>query len=302
MKLRRNKGNADRDQRQSTNSSGTGRRIFSYYANSAPRDIQQARTERRGKIVPRLRHWRYIPSFMALVAIILSILYILGLDTNPHISLADNQHTVAIHNVETYQKAAREALDSSIFNHNKLTIDTGTVVRHMKAQFPEIDQVAVTLPLLGHRPLVELTVVQPAVVLSSNNKLFAIAGNGKVVSSTAEATSPALKTLPLVIDKSNLKPEVGQAALLAVEVGFIAEANQQLKAQKITVQELSLPPIPNEIDIRLAGLPYFVKCNMTEDARLQIGTFLATKKKLESDNVTPHEYIDVRVEEKAFYK
>ncbi len=66
---------------------------------------------------------------------------------------------------------------------------------------------------------------------------------------------------------------------------------------------MTLPVGTSELDVRLAGQPYSVKFNLESGtARQQAGTFLATESKLKSQNVTPAEYIDVRVDGRAYYK
>jgi hypothetical protein len=50
------------------------------------------------------------------------------------------------------------------------------------------------------------------------------------------------------------------------------------------------------------GVGYFVKFNLHGNAREEAGAFLAVKEYLESSHKTPGEYVDVRVENRAYYK
>lgn len=278
-----------------------GRGVFSYYAN---RSTDTAPTGRAGQKPLRTAkpRWHYIPSMLAALALIISLGYILRLDTNPKISLAGSTNGLSLRTTNTYQQAARSVLNRSWFNRNKLTVDTGSVERQLKQQFPELEDIAVTLPLLGHRPVIRIAVVQPAILLVSNGNLAVIAGNGQAVASGPSLNGAALKTLPRVQDDSGLRVQVGGSALPAAQVSFIQGLVAQLNAQKISVQSLTLPAAANQVDVRLQGQPYFLKFNTTLDARQQVGAFLATKQKLDSEHITPAEYIDFRVEEKVFYK
>ncbi|MGH7241431.1 MAG: hypothetical protein ACREGB_03995, partial [Candidatus Saccharimonadales bacterium] len=69
------------------------------------------------------------------------------------------------------------------------------------------------------------------------------------------------------------------------------------------VESMALPPAAYELDVKPAGVGYFVKFNMHEDtARQQAGTFLAVRERLVSQGVTPGSYIDVRLDGRAYYK
>ena len=64
-----------------------------------------------------------------------------------------------------------------------------------------------------------------------------------------------------------------------------------------------LPVGTSELDVKLTNQPYTVKFNLESGtARQQAGTFLATQAKLQSQNVTPGQYVDVRVGGRAYYK
>ncbi len=286
--------------RQRAEAARQGRHVFSYYAN---RSTDDTTTGRAGKpAAKRKPRWHYLPSIIAALALLISLGYILRLDVNPKISIAGGDHGLSLRPTSTYQQTAKSILNRSWFNRNKLTIDTGGVERQMKQQFPELSEVAVTLPLVGHRPVVELAAVQPVLVLVTKDNQVVVANNGEAVAGGPNLNNAALKDLPRVEDNSGLSLKTGTAALPASQVSFIQDLAAQLKLQKLTLQNLSLPAAPNEVDVRLQGLGYYLKFNTALDVRQQVGSFLAAKQKLDAQHVTPGEYMDVRVEEKVFYK
>jgi hypothetical protein len=289
MKFRRNK---DSGRTHSTTPNRRG--VFSYYAS---RSVDTTSTNRAGRVSKQ--RWHYLPSLISAICIAVSLVYILTLDTNPKMALASAQQNVGLRTPQTYQQAAKKLLNSSWFNRNKLTIDTGHVERELKKQFPELSEVAVTLPLLGHRPVVELAAVQSSLMLVTHNGRFILATNGKAITAAADTNS---KDLPTINDDSGLSVQAGTVALPASQISFIQLLTAQLKLQKQTIQSMSLPPIPNEVNVRLEGTSYYIKFNTALDARQQVGTYLAAKQKLDKDHVTPAEYMDVRVEEKVFFK
>ncbi len=274
--------------------------VFSYHASRSKSEDGLGREELSMKTTNN-RAWHYLPSLLAAFGIIFSLLYVLRLDTNPRIILADNTAGINLHSSNEYRLAGQRILANSWLNHNKLTINTGDVERHLKLQFPELRDAAVTLPLIGHRPVIELAMVQPVLVLASQNGNFAIAPNGKAISAV-QPNNNTLKSLPVITDKSQLKVDIGTFVLPQSEVSFIETLVAQLKAQKVNIESMTLPAAPSELDVKPNGAAYYIKFNTLQDARTQAGTFLAVKQRLESDHITPAEYIDVRVEEKAFYK
>jgi hypothetical protein len=54
--------------------------------------------------------------------------------------------------------------------------------------------------------------------------------------------------------------------------------------------------------MHINGAGYFVKFNLHGDAREEAGSYLAVKDYLASNQKTPGEYVDVRVENRAYYK
>src|SRR5690606_27795741 len=102
--------------------------------------------------------------------------------------------------------------------------------------------------------------------------------------------------------QSGLQIEEGMPVLTKEDIDFINVIFAQLVADDQSVASATLPPIANELHIRLSGQKYFVKFNMEGDARYQVGAFLAVKQKLQADGRKPADYIDVRVEEKVYYR
>lgn len=86
-------------------------------------------------------------------------------------------------------------------------------------------------------------------------------------------------------------------------MAFIQTVLYQLQQKHIVVTMLVLPAASREFDLYIDGARYYGKFNLASDtARQQAGTFLATKHYLEGKGLAPQEYIDVRVDGRAYYK
>lgn len=208
-----------------------------------------------------------------------------------------------LHDKAVYETAADKLLAGSIWNRNKITVNTSSVSQGMLKQFPELSSVSVTLPLLSKRPIVYIQTAQPALILSAQNGSFVVDTTGKVLLPSSKLPSGSQLALPLVTDQSGLNASINRQALTSGDVSFIQTVVAQLAARHFTVSLMVLPVGSSELDVHLANQPYIVKFNLESgDARQQAGTFLATQAKLQSQNVTPAQYVDVRVDGRSYYK
>jgi hypothetical protein len=235
-------------------------------------------------------------------ALLVSIVSVLSLSTHARLlPLASGDQANFLRNQAVYQAAADKLLAGSLWNRNKVTIDTGKFDRQMTQQFPELSSVSVALPLLAHRPVVYLQPAQPALVMSGDNGSFVIDNRGKAL--LAANGSPSESKLPQVVDQSGLQVQLNHQVLSAANVSFIQTVVAQLAAKQLTVSSMVLPAATTELDVHIAGQSYFVKFNLHDNSpRQQAGTFLAAIANLQKNHATPSQYVDVRVPGRAYYQ
>jgi len=283
--------------RQPVTQAGRPRAAFSYYAGDAPRKQDplktRARNEQKQAFVKRLRA---LPTLIAIGAIGLSIVYSTTLSTTPGLKYAGDPSPY--HSTAYYKKNIEKVLGSSLWNRSKLTINTGSTEAALLKLYPEFDVATVSLPVVGRRPTVTVHVRQPALLLAASTNVFVIDTSGKVVATAQELLSSTREKLATIKDQSGLKIEPGTQALTTDTVRFILNAQAQFKDKGLLVTEITLPATPNEVDFRIKDTGYFIKTDASGDARLQLGAYLAAREK----GLSANEYVDVRVEEKVFYK
>ncbi len=276
--------------------------VFSYYSNRSGGDSERARyeapkTHRKG--LERLKH---LPTTVALVAIVGCVIYASLLDTRPRIMVAASSTGKSLQRpTKVYEEYISKQLAGSVMNKSKLTFDSSTVTKDLQKQFPEVANAIVTIPLVGHRPVVHIAVSSPAFILATSSGAYYLSADGRPLVRVTEVANP-LSNMTTVADNTNIPITIGKQALPTDTVTFITSVIKQLQATNTPVQSITLPLEANELQVRLVGQPYSVRFNTVEDARLQVGTFLAVKKRLEGSGEIPKEYIDVRVEERAYYK
>lgn len=275
--------------------------VFSYYANRSPGELPAGRYQDLTK--PKNRWWwRYLPSLLAGLALVVCLFYATTLTITPRIlPLAETTPNILRSN-DTYQTAARDILADSILNRSKLSINTTEIARQLSQQFPELGEVSVTIPLLGRRPVIEITPSTPALILGSQTGAYVVDINGRALLKPSDVPNFDHLDLPTVIDDVGLDITPGKTVLPTATVQFVTTLVGQLEAKQLSIKALNLPAAANELHLRLEGIGYYVKFNLQNDPKEQVGAFLAVKQRLEQDNSVPAEYIDVRIAERAYYK
>lgn len=245
---------------------------------------------------------RLVPTVIAAAVIVGSLLFSLTLTSRPSVSTLEDQAS-PYRSTDAYADAAAEIMNGSLGNKTKFSINTTEVEQKLMERFPELRAAALRLPVIGRRANLVIDIKSPVLLLNTSSRNYVLDNSGTVISEVHTLSEESRQKLLAVKDQGNLPVEIGKQAVTTDTVAFIQAVVAQLKAKQIEVTQLSLPPNnANQLDIRMNGMPYYLKTDVAGDARLQIGSFLAVKEKLERDRVAPAEYIDVRVEEKVFYK
>ena len=303
MKKLSKKSEARRNPAGSNNSIGN-RSVFSYHSagNRASASTSEPRIKKptKSNLLSR-RHWHYMPSMMALLAVLISMVYLTTISSNPRLVLINqNKSPNLFRDSNVYQQAASKVLSRSIVDKSKLTIDSEGFSRDMKSQFPELQNVAIIVPLMGRRPVVELIAAEPVLRLTARNQSYLLDINGRILMRSID--KPGVTNLPEVNEQVDVKEEVGAEIMTGDNVAFITTFVNQLKSNKILISNITLPSKASELQIKIKDKPYYVKANFQTNPSVAVGQFLAVKQKLELEKKIPNEYIDVRVEEKVFVK
>lgn len=290
-------------------------RTFSYYANRSQTDSNTGRETVQSKpplrrLPTKIRTLRqHFGWLLAAVACTGFIVYELQLSAIPNVvSLVQAADAPFLQDTSVYVQAASKLFSSSAANRNKLTVDSSSVATELKKQFPELQDVVVSLPLVGDRATVYVRPATPALLLSSAGRSYIIDSNGRAISESTSGSSATLSRLniPTVTDQSGVVVQIGTQVLPRSATAFVSTVVGQLRAKQEPIQSLTLPVSGSELNAYISNRPYFVKFNMhdadIQAAALQAGTYLAVSKQLSEQGITPNQYIDVRLEGRAYYK
>jgi hypothetical protein len=199
---------------------------------------------------------------------------------------------------QIYETAASKLLSNSITNRTKITANLSGTAAALQTEFPELQAVSITLPLIGNRPLVYVQAAQPSVIVQSvHGGSFALNTTGLVLARVGDVPAG----IPLVVDQSGVTPQPGKRYLPGSTISFIQTMEYQLAAAQIPAAAFVLPTgQPYELDVRLEGKQFVVRSNLQADSLVQSGVIIGTLKHLGAS--LPGSYLDVRTPDRAYYK
>lgn len=281
--------------------------IFSYRSRRSQTERNDGRQVTDDEVSTRARSigrfWLHrFGLLILLIALVASAVHVLSLSSQAKVlPLVNASNQSLLGSPAAYQASANRLLAASIWNRSKLTINTDKLAQQLRNQFPELASVSVTVPLLTQQPLIYVEPAQPVLVLIvKNNDGFVVDNNGRAVARNVNFQSGGLVQLH---DQSGLKIQLNQQALPASYVRFMQVILAELAAKQIVVAGMVLPAATSELDVQIAGQPYFIKFNLqSTNPRGQAGTFLAAIAGLKRQGITPAKYVDVRVDGRAYYQ
>jgi hypothetical protein len=274
-----------------------------YSSRLSGREAQAVRNPARSVVSKKYPLLRKLPLKVTALIILVTVGYLSILSTTPKLISVNGTSDFSFYrNKDDYQKSAEKILGGSIFNRDRITIDTVNIENEIMAEFPELGQVSVSLPVFGRHPVISIVAKQPAMALTSQQGVFVLDANGVAMVRASNARGFDNIKLPIVNDESSLNIEVGKGVLTSQQVEYISVLVQQLNLNKKQVSTVTLPPVINQVQIKLKGFSYFIKFDMQNDPKTSAGAFIALSKRLAKDGATPAEYVDVRIEDRAFYR
>ena len=235
---------------------------------------------------------------LVVIVIAAGVVYSLLLRPDPIMTISSQ----AYHPTNTYRQATAKTI-SSLKDRNKLSFDEAGLKAALMRQFPEVTDVTVNLPFFGQLPAIHIAVAEPSLILRGtigSAEDLVVDSKGTIVGPRSSFSS--IKELPVITDETGFKTSVGKAVLSQTDVNFILTILSQTQRARVPVASLTLPKLPQEVDLRTSDRNYFVRFYLGGDALTQSGQFLAARQQFDRTNKQPQQYLDVRVTGKIYYK
>ncbi len=220
------------------------------------------------------------------------------------LTLSENAKVEVVNNKSlnyAYQSLVDKQLASSWLNDNKLTISVNGIDQVLENNYPTIVNIKTNIPLIGSQLVLYVTTSAPKLFLSTTYNAGLVDGQGRVVSvNKVDQSSSGLVVVNYPIP---IKLSLGDNILPASDVNFISDVSYELSLKKITVSYYEVLPGANELDAYIANTKYYVKFNLQIGQPLvQIGSYLAVIHNLNTNNIVPRQYIDVRIPGRVYYR
>jgi hypothetical protein len=247
-----------------------------------------------------------MPTYLTIVLLVIAFGYSLMLSSDPRVVIKRSSDNLMVHADADYESAVDVAWNNSLLSKSKLTIRTKSIEDEITRQFGDIEDVKVSLPLLGRQAEVLIIAKSPAIIVkSSSSESYFLDKNGYVLGSVEKSIEAAsLQSLPVVSDESGFDIEQGARVMSSQQVGFVRKLSAGFNQKNMTATSYSLPRSAiDQLDVKFADKQYFVKFAMSGEAEQAIGALAVINAQIGQGAVgAPGEYIDVRIPGKVFIK
>lgn len=300
---------SDPQRRVSLAESYKGVKVSSYYAatqRTGSRPDAGARGVNKASKQPLLGGLIAKLGLYAVIIVILavSVLYSLALSTVPIISqgpymtsVSSEKSSNSYFTADRYTASVTELLQSNILNRTKLTLRANDIERSLKKQYPEIATVVVHIDVLGAKPRLNIRTYEPVFTLSKQSSSYIVLEDGSLIKGST------VVNLAKIEDVSGIPVSDGEKYLRQDDIQFLDYVQAEVKSKKQWgIEYFKLTNRPREVSVKVINQSYEVKMYFDEDMQQQVGSWIASAKKLGEGGEAPSEYLDVRVSEKVFWK
>lgn len=229
---------------------------------------------------------------IAVVAVAL-LVTVSNLTRIQQIEVEGNENLNSVH----IQQMAEEGIKQQWFGSNIILVQTGSIKSYLQENEPAIKQASVSRSG-NHTLKVVIQERQPTLNWRSGNSLHLLDADGTVIGPSQGAYE---KTLPTIIDGSSLPVEEGRRVAPAAFIVFASQLSAQLPSIGVGVVAITVPETTSELMVK-TDKGYTLKFDTTRPVAGELADLQAVLKEIERSKKTPKEYIDLRIENKAYYK
>lgn len=261
-------------------------------------ELNQIKQHKRGSFL------RQSPTIISFLVILAVLFYISTLNSNPEIDIINSPTKVKfLHSESQYRYTISNILSRSILNKSKFTVDSNSIAHQIETDYPELDSATVIIPITGHNLKIILKASTPVLNLENSTGYYLLNDKGVAILKFNSEKQMSLTALVTLVDQSNSPVYLGKSFISGDTVNFIQSIIYQYSKKGLSIQTMSLPNSPYELDVQSRGQGYIEKYNLLDSSNYQIGTYFTTLSYLKTNSQsTPTQYIDLRVPGKAFYK
>lgn len=191
-----------------------------------------------------------------------------------------------------------EVINGSLINQNILFVPGQTIETNLKKNNYQISKAKIERKLFN---TVKITITEqkPSILWRSGNTLSVFASNGHAYS--GEPSEQLKKSLPTVVDTSNLPVKTGEKSLTESFVSFVSELHARLPEKGVVASEYQVQETTTDLYV-VTQAGYKIRFDTTRSVNDQLTDLVAVLDELKKQGKKPAEYIDLRINGRVFYK
>jgi cell division septal protein FtsQ len=239
--------------------------------------------------MPRISWLRVIAPLVGVVIVLILIANLTALTT---IRVKGERQLTVQHITSLTQSS----LHQQWFGHNLILVNTGAVEANLLKVEPAIRQVSVSRHWF-HSLVVTIQERQPTLNWKTSGTSYLLDANAIVIAPTI----PAYAQLPTVTDSSNLPVKIGEQVAPSSFASFCSSLAQLLPTIGYPVTAMTVPATTSEVYVQTKG-GLLLKFDTTRPAGEEVNDLKQVTAQLAAANQTATQYIDLRIEHKAYYQ
>lgn len=215
--------------------------------------------------------------------------------------------SMQINSIDTaaYAQSVDSFLSSKVPLKQSWLIDDSRLLSYLQSEHPEINSVQTNSPsLVGGELQVAIGFRRPEYIWSTSSVSRYIDDAGVLFSKNVYPTIDE-DALPVVEDQSSTGFKEGSAVVssrVAESIAYTYSEIPSVFGSEAEVSSVVLPPKAREIQVRISTVPYKLKLSTGRGIKAQKQELVELLDYMNRAGVQPSEYIDLRVENKLFYK
>lgn len=241
--------------------------------------------------------WRKLLRAIFYISIILILFYAIIVSNLFKIEKIEVEGNQTL-NTEQVTEQVKSVITGSIISQNILFVPSGQISDQLKKSSSQIASVAVSRKLF-HTIKVTITEQKPALLWQSGSTISVITQDGKAY--VGDPSEELKASLPKVVDTTNLPVKAGERVVLPSFTDFVVKTFATLPQQGIELTNMQVEETTTELVVNTKS-GYYIRFDTTRSFDEQYTDLMAVLNSLKSQNKKPSQYIDLRINGKAFYR
>jgi len=199
---------------------------------------------------------------------------------------------------QEYLATLNDYYETRPFERLRFLTNRGDLAEHFLAEVPEVKAVDVVSGNQFMTSQLQLTFRQPVVQWSLSGQTYFVDESG-IIFEENYFENPSV----IVKDQSGIDAQVGQEVVNRRFLTFVGQAVALLKKDKLIVTEIILPPeTVRQVDFALKNRSFAIRMTVDRNVVSQVDQAVSAVKYIDTHKKRVGQYLDVRVNQRVFYK